>query len=126
MDAALRTWLIAQERALLTAQVRASTARLQALLAEDFVEFGASGRRYTRQDIVAELAQESDESRYSADAFECVELAPGLVQLRYISRREGAAGVRLARRSSLWRQETAGWRMVFHQGTPLPDALDAG
>lgn len=126
MDAALRTWLIAQERALLTAQVRASATRLQALLAEDFVEFGASGRRYTRQDIVAELAQEADQTRYSADTFECVELAPGLVQLRYVSRREDAAGVRLARRSSLWRQETAGWRMVFHQGTPLPDALDAG
>ncbi|RZZ85865.1 nuclear transport factor 2 family protein [Pseudoxanthomonas winnipegensis] len=117
---------MAQERALLTAQVRASATRLQALLAEDFVEFGASGRRYTRQEIVAELAQESDQTRYSADAFECVELAPGLVQLRYVSRREDADGVRLARRSSLWRQETAGWRMVFHQGTPLPDALDAG
>ncbi|TAA42564.1 nuclear transport factor 2 family protein [Pseudoxanthomonas winnipegensis] len=117
---------MAQERALLTAQVRASATRLQALLAEDFVEFGASGRRYTRQDIVAELAQEADQTRYSADTFECVELAPGLVQLRYVSRREDAAGVRLARRSSLWRQEAAGWRMVFHQGTPLPDALDAG
>jgi hypothetical protein len=124
MDAALSDLLIGLERSLLTPQVRGSAAALEALLAPDFVEFGASGRRFSRADIVADLAAE-DTATYSADAFECVELAPGLVQLRYLSETRSACGLRRASRSSLWRQAEAGWCMVFHQGTVIPDGMDA-
>lgn len=117
--------LIGLERSLLTQQVRGSAQALEALLAPDFTEFGASGRRFSRAGIVADLAGEQP-AVYSAWAFECVQLAHGLIQLRYVSEMRSAHGVGRARRSSLWRLEEAGWRMVFHQGTLIPEGGDAG
>jgi hypothetical protein len=125
MDASLANVLIGLERSLLTPEVRDSAETLEGLLAPDFVEFGASGRRFSRADVVADLAAEEAVS-YSADGFECVELAPGLVQLRYLSEARSASGLRRARRSSFWRQDATGWRMTFHQGTVIPDSQFAG
>jgi hypothetical protein len=47
--------VIALERALLTREVRSSAAALDALLDPEFTETGASGRRWTRAEILAEL-----------------------------------------------------------------------
>ncbi|WP_408994882.1 hypothetical protein [Streptomyces sp. 1268] len=46
-------------------------------------------------------------------------LAPGIVHLTY----ETDFGGRRARRSSLWRRRDGetGWRMYYHQATPVPD-----
>jgi hypothetical protein len=124
MDAALGASLIELELSLLTPEARGCAERLEALLAPDFVEFGASGRRFSRADIVAELASE-DTTTSSAARFECIALGEGLVQLRYVSEARSAAGLRRARRSSLWRRDQPGWRMVFHQGTPVSGDLHA-
>jgi hypothetical protein len=43
-------------------------------------------------------------------------LPDGLVLLTYRS----TTAQRSALRSSLWRRETSGWRVLFHQGTVLP------
>ena len=92
------------------------------LLDPEFVEVGASGRRYTYGEMVAELpdhpGNSADGPRYEPSAITGVILAPGLVHLTYETRFDGGH----ARRSSIWRKqsEETGWRMYYHQGTPVP------
>ncbi|MFT4198201.1 MAG: DUF4440 domain-containing protein [Pseudoxanthomonas sp.] len=120
MDAVLAAHLCELERRLLDPVVRTSAAALQALLAPSFVEFGASGRRFDRTELLSLLPGEED-FVCSAGEFEAVMLAPDLVQLRYVSTLQCGGTLRRARRSSLWQRDTTGWRMLFHQGTPIPD-----
>jgi hypothetical protein len=92
------------------------------LLDPDFVEVGASGRRWTYDEMLAALpeldgAVESG-PRYEPSEFTGVLLAPGLVHLTYETTFDGNR----ARRSSLWRKQGAAatWQMYYHQATPIP------
>ncbi|MEE7561467.1 DUF4440 domain-containing protein [Xanthomonas sp. Kuri4-2] len=120
MDAALAERLRGLELRLLDPAVRASAAELERLLDPAFVEFGVSGGRFERADLLAALPAAAP-AGYRACGFEAELLAPGLVQLRYrsVHTREGVQ-VR-ARRSSLWRLGPDGWRLLFHQGTAFTD-----
>ncbi|WIH06781.1 nuclear transport factor 2 family protein [Xanthomonas translucens pv. graminis] len=126
MDEPLKHRLFALELELLEPATRASVARLSALLDEAFVEFGASGRCIDRQVLLQALPAEAGAVRYRAFDLQAWLLAPDLAQLRYRSeRRDGddaGAPVRRALRSSLWRCRDGEWRMLFHQGTPIPGA----
>ncbi len=104
--------LIALEQSLHTPAVRRDAGTL---LAEDFREFGSSGRIWSRAEILQALATESPVQITSRD-FACQLLAPGLALLTYTSE----STTRRAVRSSLWRLEGDQWRIVFHQGTPIP------
>ena len=110
------------ELGLMDPAVRSSRAGTTLLLDPEFVEVGASGRRYTYEEMVAELAEHPGSAEggpvYEPSDIVGVLLAPGLVHLTYETRFEG----RRARRSSLWRRrdEETGWRMYYHQGTPVP------
>lgn len=102
--------------------VRSSRSLARQLLDPDFVEVGASGRRWTYDEMLAALpeldgAAESG-PRYEPSDFTGVLLAPGLVHLTYETTWEGSR----ARRSSLWRKHgaDAGWQMYYHQATPVP------
>jgi hypothetical protein len=107
------------ERELQTAECRRDRARVSALLAEDFVEVGASGRVWDRLSALDLLGAES-----GADALiEVCDLTgrvmgDGFVMTRWDSDRGG----RRTRRTSLWRRGPVGWQLVHHQGTPLPDS----
>ncbi|MFE9926226.1 DUF4440 domain-containing protein [Streptomyces sp. NPDC005774] len=113
---------ITAELRLMDPAVRASHLLAAALLDPEFVEVGASGRRYTHAEMAAELPDHPggsvDGPVYEPSEISGVLLAPGLVHLTYETRFDG----RRARRSSLWRKrdEGTGWRMYYHQGTPVP------
>ncbi|WP_333739502.1 nuclear transport factor 2 family protein [Streptomyces sp. IBSBF 2806] len=118
---------IAGELALLDPAVRASRARFERLLDPEFVEVGSSGRRYTYEEMLAWLPDRQGGSpdggpRYEPSSIEAVVLAPGLVHLTYETDFEGGR----TRRSSLWRKrgEETGWRMYYHQGTPVPPGAE--
>ncbi|MFE4306247.1 DUF4440 domain-containing protein [Streptomyces sp. NPDC056517] len=107
--------------------VRVSRARAAELLDPEFVEVGASGRRWTYEEMLAGLPEMSgateDGPRYEPTAFSAMLLAPGLVHLTYETLHDGHR----ARRSSLWRRGPAApagtaLRMYYHQGTPVPEA----
>jgi len=99
------------------------------LLAEEFREFGSSGRTYTKLDILAELSTEQPVVITLTD-FVCQLLSPttALVTYKSLSSHENRAPTQ-ALRSSVWvlrapsRQysnspsEEATWQMIFHQGT---------
>ncbi|MER5994957.1 DUF4440 domain-containing protein [Streptomyces viridosporus] len=113
---------IAAELRLMDPAVRSSRTEAARLLDPEFTEVGASGRRYTYEDTVAGLPEKpgssADGPLYEASEITGVLLAPGLVHLTYETRFDG----RRARRSSLWRRRDGetGWRMYYHQGTPVP------
>jgi hypothetical protein len=120
MDSVPATSPLEGECALLTAQVRASTTALDALLADDFFEIAATGASFGKNDVLARLPDETG-VRFEADGMVERHLGEGvaLVTYRAVVERDGVRQSSL--RSSLWRREAAGWRMLFHQGTPLPD-----
>jgi len=99
------------ERRLLAPAVRRDRAALTTLLHEDFCEFGASGRVYDREQIIAALLA-ADDSSAEASHFEATRLGPDAVLLTY---RTDAPSLR----SSVWlRGEDGAWRLLHHQGTP--------
>ncbi|MGW1227205.1 nuclear transport factor 2 family protein [Streptomyces sp. NPDC001478] len=114
-EAAVRA-AVAGELRLLDPRVRASDEAVTALLDPEFLEFGASGRRYDRASVLAVTSAPDDDAEpVVTSEMSGVRLAPDIVHLTYVWRRGG----RRVRRSSLWRRSPdAGWRMYFHQGTP--------
>ena len=99
------------ERRLLDPSVRGDRTALVGLLHEDFSEFGASGRAYDREHIIAALLA-TDGSAGEASDFQATRLGPDAVLLPY---RTDAPSLR----SSVWlRGENGAWRMLHHQGTP--------
>ncbi|WP_371181182.1 nuclear transport factor 2 family protein [Xanthomonas sacchari] len=121
MDAAVQRALVALELELLEPAERASAERVAELLDDAFVEFGASGRRFDKSAVLQALAAESGAFRYRAFDIDVQLLEPELVHVRYRSERSGGGEPpRQALRSSLWQHRDGRWRMLFHQGTPIP------
>ncbi len=108
---------------------RRDIAAVSNLLAEEFREFGSSGRIYTKLDILAELSTEQPVIITLSD-FTCEIASPttALVTYKSLSSHENRAPTQ-ALRSSLWvlrplasqfsrgSEEEAAWQMLFHQGT---------
>lgn len=110
--------LRACERELLDPAVRRDRERVSALLAEDFVEFGSSGKVWTREGILDLLATEDFEPPVMED-FECCEIAEGVALVTYKTIRTNAetGEMSVTLRSSIWSKGSGVWRMRFHQGT---------
>ena len=115
MEDDLQLQLIALELRLQSPGIRQDRAALSSLLCADFQEFGASGRIWDRESLLDVLSSEPA-LPITCSNFECVRLAPDVALLTYRARRAG----RETLRSSLWRRESAGWRLLFHQGTIIP------
>ncbi len=117
---------IAGELELMDPRVRASRERAGLLLDPEFVEVGASGRRWTYEALLAELPDHPGSSpgapRYEPSEISGARLAPGLVHLTF----EATLGERRTRHSSIWRKGDgdAGWRMYYHQATRVPDEVE--
>lgn len=99
--------------------VRRDRARLDALLHDGFVEFGRSGERYDKADILEHLPQETAPMVMWSQNFEVTELVDGVALLTYRSASVNEDGglYRHSLRSSLWLRTERGWQMRFHQGT---------
>jgi hypothetical protein len=89
------------------------------LLAEEFVEFGSSGRVYDRRQVIENLQHGT--ARIELSDFKATTLSPGLALATYVSTRLDETGAPSTRslRSSIWKRIHGHWRMVFHQGTLL-------
>lgn len=100
-------------------EVRKSLKELEILLADDFVEFGSSGRMYNKQQVIDELVISSTAQMTIMD-FEVKLLAPGvaLATYRVIKLNKQGEGTNYSLRSSIWKLNKGRWQMVFHQGTP--------
>lgn len=106
------------------AETRQSRKRMETLLHPDFVEFGRSGTRYSRVDVVEEFGPGSALPAIHSEDFRLVRLAEGIALLTYVSAHLDADGNARRRtlRSSVWVLTDSGWRLRFHQGTPISAA----
>jgi hypothetical protein len=100
------------ELSLLDPAVRADRARVEALLADDVTEIGASGRVWDRASIVDALARDPAVCGHAVDVV-ASRVTADVVLVTY--RLEGSAP---SVRSSVWVRGASGWRLRFHQGTP--------
>lgn len=107
------------EQSLLRPEIRRSPAAVATLLADDFVEFGSSGRVYDKTQIIQALQDETGEASYTVRDLRLKALAPGLglVTYRVSHRAPATAEAVQSMRSSIWRFEAGRWQLVFHQGT---------
>ena len=112
--AALTAELRGYEERILDPAVRADPAQVRALLAPEFTEFGASGRVFDRDAILAALAAEGPREARQARGFKVRLLAPGAALTTWRVKRDD--GIETLR-SSVWQQQGGRWLMVFHQGT---------
>lgn len=112
--------LMQLEGALHLREVRASAAKLEELLDDDFHELGVSGTVWTRAAIVDALRDEAFSERVMSD-FRVLRMARDVALVTYQVHREAIAERPAADslRSSLWKCRNGQWRMVFHQGTAL-------
>ncbi|MFI2735415.1 DUF4440 domain-containing protein [Streptomyces sp. NPDC018711] len=116
--------VIERELLLLSPAVRSSRALTEQLLDPEFVEVGASGRRWDRESMLSGMpvmqGAADDGPRYEAGEMTGTLLAPGIVHLTFETVLDG----RRARRSSIWRKldDATGWRMYYHHATPVPEA----
>jgi hypothetical protein len=93
----------------------------ESMMDADFWEIGASGRRYSREHVLAELEKRQQhpvEDIWETSEFHCRELAPDLYLLTYTLIQNK---IRKTRRTTLWRRTEVGWKIVFHQGTIVGD-----
>jgi len=98
------------EDSLVSPEVRASADALNRLVSDQFVEFGSSGRIYTKQDVIAQMIAAPSITVEVAD-FRILAVSPDVALATYRTGR--------SLRSSVWRREAESWRIVFHQGTTI-------
>ncbi len=103
--------VIALERSLLTDEVRSDPAAVAALLHPDWQEIGASGRLWSREEMLAEIAPIEP---VTLDVVTVTRPAPGAILLLWSAADDRGTTLR----SSLWLLSGGEWRQVFHQGTP--------
>ena len=121
-DRSLTGELRALEEQLLQPDFRRNRSAVAALLADDFVEYGSSGRIFTKQQILDLLAAETP-VLFELSGFSAQILAPGIALVTYRAVRHSDPPI-ASLRSSLWihrDSQLAGtaspWQLRFHQGT---------
>jgi hypothetical protein len=108
--------LIRLEHALAERDHAAVPGGLASLLADDFLEFGASGRIWDHASMSEAFDGAPTVAPLPFDDWQERTLADGVVLVTYTLREPG----RTSRRSSIWQRIDDRWRLVFHQGTPVP------
>lgn len=103
-------------------ELRTSPQQVADLLADDFMEFGKSGRVYNKRGTIDALAGEGSPTSSAlievAD-FSVKRLSSDVVLVTYRSIRSPAKAQKSNEvlRSSIWKLNADRWQMCFHQGT---------
>ncbi|MBA2709478.1 MAG: nuclear transport factor 2 family protein [Tatlockia sp.] len=109
----LEKLILQLEQSLLDSSVRKSFEQLNKLIADDFVEFGSSGKIYNKQDCI----DPNEKFRnFKMIDFEIKELSKEVILANYKTIEEDAVTLR----SSVWKHYGNEWKMLFHQGTKVP------
>jgi hypothetical protein len=104
------------EEGLWRAETRNSPAWMEAVLAADFHEIGASGVVHARAEVIA--PHDGPIRSRPLMNVRARKVGEGLALVRYRSATENDDGsLRVSERASLWRQQGSKWLLVFHQGT---------
>ena len=118
--------LIQRETILLHPESGTTRQAFEAMIAEEFWETGASGRRYSREFVIDTVLKRSSkpfDDQFEVEDFYCQEISPEHYLLTYTLHQEK----RVTRRMTLWRRLQDRWVAVYHQGTVVeePEAKEA-
>jgi len=114
------------EEQLLDPAFRINSEAVAALLADDFVEFGSSGRSFDKASILTELRNEPVRKAFLLSDFLVRQLSSTVALVTYRATRRNLDGQPIGQswRSSIWMQLDGRWQLTFHQGTPIPALPD--
>ena len=90
---------------------------MEQILAEDFFEFGRSGRIYRREETL-DAQGETIRAVIPLANFRVRPISKNVIQVTYDSEVAYGKIVEFAHRSSLWSKNMQSWTLEFHQGTP--------
>lgn len=109
--------LQALEHSLWRTETRFDRALMDLTFAPDFHEFGRSGRRYARDEMLPDPlnAEPIDATLHDVTV---TDLSPTIALVTYVSELRDSARTEWANRSSLWDRTSGHWQLRFHQGTP--------
>ena len=112
--------LLELEQRLLTNAIRQDAQEMSSLLADEFREFGSSGRTFSKAEII-DLLRSEPSVCLSLKTFEAYPISEQvvLVTFRAVGEVEGAPPIE-SLRSSLWVHRDGRWQLLFHQGTRVP------
>ena len=111
--------LAALEQIFWHAETRYDRALMEAIFAADLVEFGRSGRRYKRDDLLP--SGESQPIDAVVHELHIIDLSETIALVTYRTELHSSSGTEWANRSSLWDRASGRWQLRFHQGTPCED-----
>jgi hypothetical protein len=100
------------ELSLLNYPTRQSREHLNEVIADEFVEFGSSGKVYNKQETLDFLTKES-EKKFEIEDFKVVELSKDAMLAMYKITIDEDCSLR----SSVWKLTRKKWQILFHQGT---------
>ena len=116
--------LKAHELALLDPTVRSNRVELDRLIADEFVEIGASGNTFGKAEVMSSLPDESGVTFEASEVkVKMLSLTVGLVT--YATARTSDESVRRSKRASIWVKTGEQWQMIYHQGTLMKEADSA-
>ena len=118
LDETTKSELRRLELQLMDPGVRRDRERVGRLLAPGFVEFGSSGRVWSRE-VMLELLATGTFTTSQVEDFAFRLLGQDVVLVTYRTVCTDAAGGQTATlRSSIWIRGSDRWQVCFHQGTP--------
>jgi hypothetical protein len=125
-DRLLKTELLetirALEESLWRSKTRFSRELMDKTFAEDFFEFGRSGRRYGRDEMFFDKSAPEDiNATLPLPEFHARHITDDVVQVTYVSEVVYDGTILKGNRSSIWSRTEGTWQLRFHQGTPIPD-----
>ena len=86
---------------------------------DEFWEVGASGNRYSREDVIKILLERYSNPGYvdiwETKDFEILEITSDNYLITYIL----FQGERVTRRATIWRYIDGNWKILYHQGTVM-------
>ena len=113
-------YLLQLEASLLSPAVRANYDELNRLIADDFIEVGASGRRFGKADALFRLPTEHVAS-VNALNMNVRMLAATVGMVTFDTTRLVRGESRFVHRASIWTLNGNHWQMTYHQGTIAAD-----
>ncbi len=108
------------EESLWIAETRYDIAYMDDILHPDFFEFGCSGRRYTRAEIMPTKTDKHKhiDVKLPFKSFSITPLTDTVIQITYISEVQYDT-LQICNRSSIWMKTNSHWQLYFHQGTAI-------
>jgi hypothetical protein len=113
-----------REERLLDPSVRRDSEQVSTLLADDFVEFGSSGRTFDKAQVLEYLRDELPQEEALIRNFVAKPLSSTVFLITYRATR-GDLGVHHSDswQCSIWVKRDGRWQLQFHQGTSIPIQL---